>query len=148
MRRALACLSIVGAVGLASCGASGGETGSDTSSKHTNGGLTGSDQFGKDIAVGGLTMRVDKPFRESFSPQAVEVDVTFRASGPEAVQTPDPVLTCGGQTYEIDDDIANYPSEVSDRDHGTWAWTPGPDCQKGSFKVGDTTLSFTSVAKH
>lgn len=148
VRRALACIWLVAVVGLAGCGASGGGTGAETSSKHTSGGPTGSGQFGKDIVVDGLTMRVAEPYRESFSPQAVEVDVTFRTSGPKAVKTPDPTLTCMGQSYEIDNDIANYPSEVSDRDHGTWAWTPGPDCEKGSFKVGDTTVSFTSVAKH
>jgi len=135
------------ASGLAGCGASGGGSEAGTPSKTTSSGPAGSGQFGKDVVVDGLTVRVEKPFRDSFSPQAVEVDVSFRTSGPKAVKTPDPTLTCGGETFEIDNDIANYPSEVSGSDDGTWAWASGPDCEKGSFKVGDTTFSFTSVAK-
>lgn len=134
------------AVASAGCGASGGRGSKDASTPTTGGGPAASSPFGKDIEVDGLTMRVEKPFRESFSPQAVEVDVTFKTKGPGDVKTSNPILTCLGKEYPIDNDIANYPSTVSGSDSGTWAWTPGPSCQKGSFSVGGHTFVFTSVA--
>lgn len=102
--------------------------------------------YGKPIEAGGLRMRVQRPTRRASSPNAVEVEVTFEAIRPgDDVATPNPVLTCEAERYEIDDDIANYPSEVNDDDSGTWGWSPGPTCQQGRFTVGDTTFSFTSI---
>ncbi|MGI8756469.1 MAG: hypothetical protein ACR2MB_11535 [Acidimicrobiales bacterium] len=133
-------------IGAAGCGASAGSGSKDASTPTTGGGPAASSPFGNDIEVDGLTVRVEKPFRKSFSPQAVEVDVTFKTKGPGDVKTPNPILTCLGKEYPIDNDIANYPSEVHDTDSGTWAWTPAPSCQKGSFSVGAHTFAFTSVA--
>jgi hypothetical protein len=121
-----------------------GDTGED---RETGDGSEAGNGFGEPVEVDGLTVTLEPPRRrvDTFGESLLEVDVTFDNEGSEAAPFADPLLECGGATFEIDHDSANFPAEISGgrSDRGTLSWSDGGACDEGGMvQVGDHSFGF------
>jgi hypothetical protein len=101
--------------------------------------------YDKPITLDGLEFIVSRPRLADTKSVKVEFEVRGLRSGTHKL--PSPKLKCAKGTFTIDQNAANYPFSLNDKekDFGTWAWQPRGDCSKGSFKVGKTTFSFDNL---